>query len=247
MQSDKKPPNKPGGTTLITEDEWSNIRQKVLNEVQDLFILDKPTLPPLRIVNHEIPLINPNLRTTHRASKCPDHLRDKLKEKVDRYITAGWWERSNLPSSAPLMIVLKKDGNIQTVIDARQRNENTLVDVTPMPDQETIRNDVVRAPFHLKIDLSDVYEQIHISPKQVNRTAFATPFRNMVSHVMQQGDKNGPSTFQRLMNQTFADMISVFLHAYQDHIFIYSQMLEDHLSHLQKAFERLQKVQLYLS
>ena len=57
--------------------------------------------------------------------------------------------------TALLMIVLKKDGSIRTIIDARQWNDNTLSDVNPMPDQEMIRNTFVRAQFRTKIDLSD--------------------------------------------------------------------------------------------
>ncbi len=123
------------------------------------------TLPPLHIINHEIPLINPNLKIIHRVAKCPEPLRDELKEKVDRYLKAGCWIRMELPSSTPLMIAFKKSGKIRTVIDARQCNDNMLSDSTPMPDQETIRNDVARAKFRTKIDLSDAYEQIRISPE----------------------------------------------------------------------------------
>lgn len=39
---------------------------------------------------------------------------------------------------------------------------------------------------------------------------------------MQQGDKNCPATFQRLMNSMFSDMIGMFVHCYQDDISVYS-------------------------
>ncbi|KAF8626390.1 hypothetical protein AX15_004888 [Amanita polypyramis BW_CC] len=204
-------------------------------------------LPPLRIINHEIPLINPNLKIVHRAAKCPEPLRDELKEKVDRYLNAGCWIRTELPSSAPLMIAFKKSGKIRTVVDARQRNDNTLSDSTPMPDQETIRNNVARAKFRSKIDLSDAYEQIRISPEHEPRTTFLTIYSNMISRVMQQGDKNGPATFQKLMNYSFSDMSSVFIHCYQDNIFVYSNTLEEHEQHLQKVFDCLRELRLYLS
>ncbi|KIL56329.1 hypothetical protein M378DRAFT_39106, partial [Amanita muscaria Koide BX008] len=82
-------------------------KRKWLNNIKDLFIPESPELPPLRIVNHEIPLINPNLKLFHRPPKCPEPLREQLRIKVERYLKAGWWERTELPSSAPLMIVLK--------------------------------------------------------------------------------------------------------------------------------------------
>jgi hypothetical protein len=47
-----------------------------------------PKLPPLRQVNHKIPLKNPNLKITHRPAKCPEPLRDEFREEFDRYVKA---------------------------------------------------------------------------------------------------------------------------------------------------------------
>src|SRR6266850_1240509 len=221
--------------------------QKWLNSIQDLFMLESPQMPPLRAINHGIPLINPNLKIRHWPPKCPEPLRDKLLEKVERYLKAGWWECTDLPSTTPLMIILKKDSSIRTVIDACERNKNTITDDAPMPDQEMIRHDVARAQFRTKIDLSDMYEQIRVVPEHVLWTAFTTIFSNMISHIMQQGDKNGPPTFQRLMCIIFTDMITVFIYCYQDDIFIYSNTLEEHEHHLKLVFNQLREVRLFLS
>ena len=193
---------------------------------------EDPTLLPLHLINHEIPLKNPNLRIVHRPAKCPEPLREEFREKFDCYVKAGWWVHMTLPSTAPLLIMFKKSRAIRMVIDTRQRHENTILDVTPLPDQEAVRNDVACANFHMKIDLSDAFEQICVQPEHEAHTVFATIYGNMYSRTMQQGDKNCPVTFQRLMNSTFADMIGIFIHCYQDDIFIYLNMLEEHKEHL---------------
>jgi hypothetical protein len=64
---------------------------------------------------------------------------------------------------------------------------------------------------------------------------------------MQQGDKNCPSTFQKLMNTTFSDMIGVSVHCYQDDIFMFSDTLEEHEEHLKWVFDQLQEHKLFLS
>jgi len=145
------------------------------------------------------------------------------------------------------MIVLKKDHSIRTVIDARQRNDNTLSDVTPMPDQEMIRNAFARARFRTKIDLSNAYEQIRVNPEHVLRTVFETPFGNMISLVIQMGDKNGPPSFQRLITIIFADMIGIFVYCYQDDIFVFSMTWQEHEKHLGLVFQRLREEKLFLS
>jgi hypothetical protein len=146
-----------------------------------------------------------------------------------------------------MMVVFKKSRAIRTVINGRQRNDNTVADVTPMPDQEMIRSDLAKACFRSKIDLSDVYEQIQIKPEHESHTVFTMIYGNMISRMMQQGDKNCPTTFQQLMNTSFADMIAVFVHCYQDNIFVYSDTLEEHMAHLEMVFQRLHKLRLYLS
>jgi hypothetical protein len=72
-------------------EQRDSIRQQWIEKIKDLLKPAETSLPPLREINHKIPLINPNLRINHRAPKCPEPLRDELKQKVDRYLNAGVW------------------------------------------------------------------------------------------------------------------------------------------------------------
>lgn len=118
--------------------------------------------------------------------------------------------------------------------------------MTLFPDQDQIRHNVARAKVHSKIDLSDAYEQIRVDPADVLKTAFAMVYGTFVSQVMQQGDCNAPSTFQRFMTQAFREFIGKFDHVYLDDIFIFSNNVEEHKEHLKKVFNRLREVELYL-
>ena len=91
-------------------------------------------LPPFREVNHCIPLIDPSKPIRHRYSKCPDSPRPQLMEKIECYIAAGWWEEKNVLQAPPLLCIPKKDGHLCTVVDCRERNTNTIKDLTPFPD-----------------------------------------------------------------------------------------------------------------
>ena len=119
-------------------------------------------------------------------------------------------------------------------------------DVTPLPDQEIIQEDVAQGRFRSKVNLSDAYEQVQVCVEDVNKTAFVTIAGTYVSNIMQQGDCNAPATFQCLMMLIFQNVIGKFMHIYLDDIFIYSNSVEEHKQHLKIIFDRLRKNSLYL-
>jgi hypothetical protein len=127
-------------TTLQTPelDRLDMLRRKWFEACADLMGPIPMALPPLREINHEINLIDDKATYNNHTSRCPDALRPLLQEKIVRYVKAGWWELKPVPQAAPLLCIPKKDAGLRTVVDARQRNENTVKDVTPFPDQDTI-------------------------------------------------------------------------------------------------------------
>ena len=143
-------------------------------------------------------------------------------DKVQQYTDTEWWILKPVPQAALLLCILKKSGKLRAVVDCRQRNDNTIKDVTPFPDQDQIRMDIVRAKFRSKINLSNAYEQVRIEPDNVHKTGFATVYGMIESNVLQQGDCNGPATFQWLITVIFRDAIGLYVHIYLDNLFIFS-------------------------
>ena len=105
---------------------------------------------------------------------------------------------------------------------------------------------MARAPFRSKIDLSDAYEQIRVVDEDVWKTVFSTVYGTMLSKVMQQGDCNAPSTFQRLMVHIFRNHIGKFVHVYLDNVFVFSFTIEEHEEHLGIVLETLRRAKLFL-
>jgi transposase InsO family protein len=232
----------------LTKEDIPRLREQWRSKCSDLFQVPL-ALPPFREINHEIKLIDEDKRIRYRLPKCPDILRDQLVAKIDRYTEAGWWRPTTTAQAVPMICTFKitAEPKLRTVFDLRQQNENTVKDVTPFPDQDNIRNDVARAPFRSKLDLTEAYEQVRILEKDVGKTAFSTIFGTFESLVMQQGDCNAPSTFQRLMTRLFFKQVGKSVHVYLDDIFIFSYTLEDHERHLGEVFDVLRKAKLYLS
>ena len=77
----------------------------------------------------------------------------------------------------PMLCIPKKNGTLRTMFDLRQQNNDTWKDVTPFPEQDAIQHDVVCAQFRSKLDMTEVYEQTCIKPKDVCKTTFSALFR----------------------------------------------------------------------
>ena len=238
------PADPPGSAATLQQIQ--KLRDRITKEFADIMSGVPPELPPLREVNHRIPLIDPGKRYHYHLPRCPDAMKPQLLEKMRRYIDSGWWIPKAVPQAAPLLCIPKKSGKIRTVVDCRQRNDNTVKDVTPFPDQDQIRMDVAWAEFRSKIDLSNAYEQVRVEPEDVHKTAFASVYGTMESNVMQQGDCNGPATFQRLMTVIFRDDIGIRVHVYLDDLFIFSVSLEDHERDLIYVLQKLRENRLFI-
>ena len=93
-------------------------------------------LPPMCGVNHHILLIDNNKRYHYHLPQCPDSMKVQLMEKITCYMRAGWWESVQTDQAAPMLCIPKKSRLLCTAIDAHKRNDNTIKDVTPFPDQD---------------------------------------------------------------------------------------------------------------
>ncbi|KAJ7442575.1 hypothetical protein B0H11DRAFT_2251478 [Mycena galericulata] len=127
-----------GPAPVNSTDRLAPLRAKWFEACADLMGPIPATLPPFREINHEINLVDEELTYGYHMPRCSDALRPQLRDKINRYVAAGWWEMRPVPQAAPLLCIHKKTGNLRTVVDARKRNENTVKDVTPFPDQDNI-------------------------------------------------------------------------------------------------------------
>ncbi|KAF8220212.1 hypothetical protein L208DRAFT_1335129 [Tricholoma matsutake] len=103
-------------------EEWKQSCQDILNGVPD-------KLPPLRDINHHIPLVDEK-KYNYYLPKCPNSMRKPLTEKIAKYCKAGWWHPACVEQAAPMLVVPKKTGKLCTVINAVKHNPNTVKDVT---------------------------------------------------------------------------------------------------------------------
>jgi hypothetical protein len=138
MAAMKETINKMNQKGSLMREDIPRVRKEWMKSNEDIMNGALEWLPLLREVNHRIPIMDENKRYKYHSPRCPDPLKPKLIEKIARYTCAGWWEPIQVDQVAPMLCIHKKTMALCTVVDRRQRNENTIKDVTPLPDQDLI-------------------------------------------------------------------------------------------------------------
>lgn len=212
----------------------------------------KTSLPPLRMINHEIPLIDPEKIYPWQPSRCPETLKPQWNAKQAAYVKTGQWEVTTMGNAVPMMFLKKPSKNgespcLRIVSDLQAHNANIHKKLLLLPNMDGILRWAARAKFRSIFDGQDTYKQIRVCPKHVPRTAITILDGNIVSHIVQQGDCNVPATYQALMNYLLAAHLGDFMDMYLDNIVIYSNSLDEHVKHVKWVLDILKRKKLYLS
>ena len=91
------------------------------------------------------------------------------------------------------------------------------------------------------------YNQIRITPRDAEKTAFRTLMGNFYYTVMPFGLKNACATYQLVMTAIFHDMMHQELEDYVDDIMVKSRRTEEHFHVLRKVFERCRAFKLRMN
>ncbi|XP_015072668.1 uncharacterized protein LOC107016840 [Solanum pennellii] len=97
------------------------------------------------------------------------------------------------------------------------------------------------------MDGSSGYNQIRMSPKDEELTAFRTSKGIYCYKVMPFGLKNAGATYQRAMQNIFDDLLHKNVECYVDDLVVKSRKRGDHLKDLRMVFELLRRYQLRMN
>jgi len=139
-----------------------------------------------------------------------------------------------------VVIVDKKDGTKRFCVDFRRLNKITKTNSYPLPIIDDILALLGKARYFTSLYLKSGYWQVLMDEQDKEKTAFACHKGLYQFNVMPFGLVNAPSIFQELMNRVL-NGLGDFSTAYLDDILIYSETLEEHLSHMQEVFNRLRE------
>ena len=172
--------------------------------------------------------------------------REVMDKQMDKWIQLGVIEPSKSPWAAPAFIVYR-NGKPRMVVDYRRLNDIAISDEFPLPKQEDILQALVGSQWLTTLDALAGFTQLEVDPKEREKLAFRT-HRGLWQFVrMPFGYKNGPSIFQRVMQNALAPFLWIFALVYIDDIVVFSLNFEDHLSHLDQVFRAISETGITLA
>lgn len=130
--------------------------QGLLDEFIDIFQV--PTsLPPPRLQDHKIPLIDESKVVKVRPYQYPAVQKIEIEKLIQEMLQAGIIRDSNSPFASSMVMVKKNDGSWRLCVDYRQLNQLTIKDRFPIPIIEELLDELGQANFFSKLDLRSGY------------------------------------------------------------------------------------------
>ena len=172
----------------------------------------------------------------------------KIKEEVEKQLNAGFliaiaysnWVANIVP-------VPKKDGKVRMCVDYRDLNRAIPKDNFPLPQIDTLINNIVTNMFFSFMDGFSGCNQIKMAEEDKAKTALTTHWGTYAYDIMPFELKNVGATYQWAMVTLFHDMMHKEIEVYVDDMIAKSRTPSDHLIDLRKLFKRLVKYRLRLN
>jgi hypothetical protein len=106
-------------------------------------------------------------------------------------------------------------------------------------------NQLKNCRFFIKIDLTNVYNRIHIKKNDEWKTTFRIRYEHFEYLMMFFDLTNASITFQVYINKIFNKLINAFCVMYLNDIFIFSKNKESHVQHIRKVLKCLRTNDLF--
>ena len=169
-----------------------------------------------------------------------------LKTYIEANLASGFIRLSKFFTSAPILFVWKKDGNLHLCIDYWKLNNLTIKNCYPLPLISKLLHRLGRAKHFTQLDLINTYYRMRIWKGDEWKIAFQIQYGYFEYQVMFFGLSNALASFQGYVNKILAEKLDVFIIVYLDNILIYiKDASQGHVEAVSWILEELRKYGLF--
>uniref|UniRef100_A0A2N9GES1 Integrase catalytic domain-containing protein n=1 Tax=Fagus sylvatica TaxID=28930 RepID=A0A2N9GES1_FAGSY len=219
--SDDLDVSKPISISMSLSAEERKCLIDLLHEYKDVFAWDYDKMPGIDsgLVAHSLnvesstkPVVQP-MRTFHTEVEA------QITQEVKKLLAAGFIKPIQHPRwLSNIVSVKKKNGQIRCCVDFRNFNKACPKDEFPLLNMDLLIDSTTGHVMFSFMDGFSGYNQIRMSTKDAEKTAFCTLIDNFYYTVMPFGLKNVGATYQRTMTAMFHDMMHKEIEDYVDDI-----------------------------
>eukprot|EP00117_Sycon_ciliatum_P032506 scpid17251/ scgid4942/ Retrovirus-related Pol polyprotein from transposon 17.6; Protease; Reverse transcriptase; Endonuclease len=227
--------------------ETKSMLTTLLIDNHDLFILHEDDYGYCDIFPHKIDT-STHTPIKQAARRIPYHRRVALQTLLDELLEKGIIQESISPWASPIVLVPKKNGSLRLCVDYRKLNGVTKPDAYPIPRVDDMLDSLSGCKWFSSLDLASGYWQIAMDPDDRAKTAFTTPLGLYEFTVLPMGCRNGPATFQRVMEAVLRGLCNAaaepFCRVFFDDVLNASETLSGQVLILSRVFERVRSAGL---
>lgn len=203
------------------------------------------SVPPASVFTNLSPNIQPIAVRSRRYTKEDA---DFIKEEVSKLLQDGVIEKSISPWRAQVLVAGGGAHRKRLVIDYSMTiNKFTDLDAFPLPNIETVVNNVSKFKVFSQIDLKSAYHQVPILENEKIYTAFEANGKLYQFTRIPFGVTNGVAAFQRTLDFIISEEKLDGTYAYLDDITVCGKDVKDHERNLKRFMDATKKYNLTLN
>lgn len=172
--------------------------------------------------------------------------REAINKQMDSWLALEVVEPSKSAWGFPVLIVYQ-NGKPRMCVEYQKLNAVTIPDEYPLPKQSDIVQALQGSQWLSTLDALAGFTQIEIAEEDRPKTAFRTHKGLFQFRRMPFGLRNGPSFFQRVMQNVLAPYLWIFSLVYINDVVVYSPSFDNHLPHLDSVLRAIEDTSLTMS